>query len=188
MTLRAIGYGAGSANFTEKANVLRILIGDNEINEPGERWDAPVSVIETNLDDMSPQIYGYFVERALAAGALDVFSSSVLMKKSRPGVLLTILCDTAHLSRLMDLVFRETTTIGVRTYDVRRKTLDRELVPVATPFGDVRIKVSRMNGSVLNATPEYEDCQRIAAQRGIPLKEVIAAASFEIQRQRGSQK
>jgi pyridinium-3,5-bisthiocarboxylic acid mononucleotide nickel chelatase len=188
MTLRAIGYGAGSANFTEKANVLRILIGGNEINEPGERWDAPVSVIETNLDDMSPQIYGYFVERALAAGALDVFSSSVLMKKSRPGVLLTILCDPAHLSRLMDLVFRETTTIGVRTYDVRRKTLDRELVPVATPFGDVRIKVSRMNGSVLNATPEYEDCQRIAAQRGIPLKEVIAAASFEFQKQRGSQK
>jgi len=188
MTLRAVGYGAGSTNFTEKANVLRILIGDSEINEPGERWDAPVSVIETNLDDMSPQIYGYFVERALAAGALDVFSSSVLMKKSRPGVLLTILCDTAHLSRLMDLVFRETTTIGVRTYDVRRKTLDRELVPVATPFGDVRIKVSRMNGSVLNATPEYEDCQRIAAQRGIPLKEVIAAASFEFQKQRGSQK
>ncbi len=188
MTLRAIGYGAGSANFTEKANVLRILIGDNEINEPGERWDAPVSVIETNLDDMSPQIYGYFVERALAAGALDVFSSSVLMKKSRPGVLLTILCDPAHLSRLMDLVFRETTTIGVRTYDVRRKTLDRELVPVATSFGDVRIKVSRMNGSVLNATPEYEDCQRIAVQRGVPLKEVIAAASFEFQKQRGPQK
>ena len=188
MTLRAIGYGAGSANFTEKANVLRILIGDNEINEPGEHWDAPVSVIETNLDDMSPQIYGYFVERALAAGALDVFSYSVLMKKSRPGVLLTILCDPTHRSRLMDLVFRETTTIGVRTYDVRRKTLDRELVPVATPFGDVRIKVSRMNGSILNATPEYEDCQRIAAQRGIPLKEVIAAASFEFQKQRGSQK
>jgi uncharacterized protein (TIGR00299 family) protein len=188
MTLRAIGYGAGSANFTEKANVLRILIGDNEINEPGERWDAPVSVIETNLDDMSPQIYGYFVERALAAGALDVFSSSVLMKKNRPGLLVTLLSEPANLSRLIDLVFRETTTIGVRTYDVRRKTLDRELVPVATPFGDVRIKVSRMNGSVLNATPEYEDCQRIAAQRGIPLKEVIAAASFEFQKQRGSQK
>ena len=188
MTLRAIGYGAGSANFTEKANVLRILIGENEINEPGERWGAPVSVIEANLDDMSPQIYGYFVERALAAGALDVFSSSVLMKKNRPGLLVTLLSEPANLSRLIDLVFRETTTIGVRTYDVRRKTLDRELVPVATPFGDVRIKVSRMNGSVLNATPEYEDCQRIAAQRGIPLKEVIAAASFEFQKQRGLQK
>jgi pyridinium-3,5-bisthiocarboxylic acid mononucleotide nickel chelatase len=114
-------------------------------------------VIETNLDDMSPQIYGYFVDRALAAGALDVFSTSVLMKKNRPGQLVTLLCEHANLSRLMDLIFRETTTIGVRTYEVRRKTLDRELIPVSTPFGDVRVKVSRMNGSVLNATPEYED-------------------------------
>ena len=184
MTLQAVGYGAGSANLTEKANVLRILIGENATSEAGEHWDAPVSVIETNLDDMSPQIYGYFVERALAAGALDVFSTAVQMKKNRPGVLLTILCDAAHTARLIDLVFRETTTIGVRTYDVRRKVLDRELVPVATPFGEVRMKISRMNGSVLNATPEYEDCQRLAVEKGIPLKQVIAAASFEFQKQR----
>jgi len=184
MTLRAVGYGAGSADLTEKANVLRILIGENATSEAGEHWDAPVSVIETNLDDMSPQIYGYFVERALAAGALDVFSTAVQMKKNRPGVLLTILCEQAHAARLMDLVFRETTTIGVRTYDVRRKVLDRELVPVATPFGEVRMKISRMNGSVLNATPEYEDCQRLAAEKGIPLKQVIAAASFEFQKGR----
>jgi uncharacterized protein (TIGR00299 family) protein len=184
MTLQAVGYGAGSANLTEKANVLRILIGENATSEAGEHWDAPVSVIETNLDDMSPQIYGYFVERALAAGALDVFSTAVQMKKNRPGVLLTILCDAAHTARLIDLVFRETTTIGVRTYDVRRKVLDRELVPVATQFGEVRMKISRMNGSVLNATPEYEDCQRLAAEKGIPLKQVIAAASFEFQKQR----
>jgi len=188
MTLQAVGYGAGSANLTEKANVLRILIGENVIGEAGEHWDAPVSVIETNLDDMSPQIYGYFVERALAAGALDVFSTAVQMKKNRPGVLLTILCEQAHVARLMDLVFRETTTIGVRTYDVRRKVLDRELVPVATPFGEVRMKISRMNGSVLNATPEYEDCQRLAAEKGIPLKQVIAAASFEFQKQKESHK
>jgi uncharacterized protein (TIGR00299 family) protein len=184
MTLQAVGYGAGSTNLTEKANVLRILIGENATSEAGEHWDAPVSVIETNLDDMSPQIYGYFVERALAAGALDVFSTAVQMKKNRPGVLLTILCDAAHTARLIDLVFRETTTIGVRTYDVRRKVLDRELVPVVTPFGEVRMKVSRMNGSVLNATPEYEDCQRLAAEKGIPLKQVIAAASFEFQKQK----
>jgi uncharacterized protein (TIGR00299 family) protein len=184
MTLRAVGYGAGSADLTEKANVLRILIGENATSEAGEHWDAPVSVIETNLDDMSPQIYGYFVERALAAGALDVFSTAVQMKKNRPGVLLTILCDAAHTARLIDLVFRETTTIGVRTYDVRRKVLDRELVPVETPFGEVRMKISRMNGSVLNATPEYEDCQRLAAEKGIPLKQVIAAASFEFQKQK----
>jgi pyridinium-3,5-bisthiocarboxylic acid mononucleotide nickel chelatase len=188
MTLRAVGYGAGSADLTEKANVLRILIGENATSEAGEHWDAPVSVIETNLDDMSPQIYGYFVERALAAGALDVFSTAVQMKKNRPGVLLTILCDTAHTARLMDLVFRETTTIGVRTYDVRRKVLDRESVPVETPFGKVRMKVSRMNGSVLNATPEYEDCQRLAAKKGIPLKQVIAAASFEFQKQKEAHK
>jgi pyridinium-3,5-bisthiocarboxylic acid mononucleotide nickel chelatase len=188
MTLQAVGYGAGSADLKEKANVLRILIGENATSEAGEHWDAPVSVIETNLDDMSPQIYGYFVERALAAGALDVFSTAVQMKKNRPGVLLTILCDAAHTARLIDLVFRETTTIGVRTYDVRRKVLDRELVPVATQFGEVRMKISRMNGSVLNATPEYEDCQRLAAEKGIPLKQVIAAASFEFQKQNPAQK
>ncbi len=188
MTLRAVGYGAGSADLTEKANVLRILIGENATSEAGEHWDAPVSVIETNLDDMSPQIYGYFVERALAAGALDVFSTAVQMKKNRPGVLLTILCDAAHTPRLIDLVFRETTTIGVRTYDVRRKVLDRELVPVETQFGEVRMKISRMNGSVLNATPEYEDCQRLAAEKGIPLKQVIAAAAFEFQKQKEAHK
>src|SRR6202034_4229715 len=130
MTLRAVGYGAGSADFPEKANVLRILIGENAASEAGEHWAAPVSVIETNLDDMSPQIYGYFVEKALAAGALDVVSTAVQMNKNRPGVLLTILCESAHTAKMMDLVFRETTTIGVRTYDVRRKVLDREVVCV----------------------------------------------------------
>jgi uncharacterized protein (TIGR00299 family) protein len=184
MTLRAVGYGAGSADFSEKANVLRILIGENASSEAGEHWDLPVSVIETNLDDMSPQIYGYLVEKALAAGALDVFSTAVHMKKNRPGVLLTILCESAHTAKMMDLVFRETTTIGVRTYDVRRKVLDREMVRVDTQFGEVRMKISRMNGSVLNATPEYEDCQRLAAEKGIPLKQVIAAASFEFQKQK----
>jgi pyridinium-3,5-bisthiocarboxylic acid mononucleotide nickel chelatase len=184
MTLRAVGYGAGSADFSEKANVLRLLIGENSTSEAGEHWDAPVSVIETNLDDMSPQIYGYFVEKALAAGALDVFSTAVQMKKNRPGVLLTILCERAHTAKMMDLVFRETTTIGVRTYDVRRKVLDREMVRVETQFGEVRMKVSRMNGAVLNATPEYDDCQRLAAEKGIPLKQVLAAASFEFQKQK----
>jgi uncharacterized protein (TIGR00299 family) protein len=186
MTLRAVGYGAGSADFSEKANVLRILIGENASSEAGEHWDEPVSVIETNLDDMSPQIYGYFVEQALAAGALDVFSTAVQMKKNRPGVLLTILCESAHTAKMMDLVFRETTTIGVRTYDVRRKVLEREIVRVATQFGEVRMKISRMNGSVLNAAPEYDDCQRLAAEKGIPLKQVIAAASFEFQKQKES--
>jgi hypothetical protein len=185
MTLRTIGYGAGSADLKEKANVLRLLIGDStdaRESEVGERWDSPVTVIETNLDDMSPQIYGYFAERALTVGALDVFSTPVQMKKNRPGQLVTLLSDPENVTRLIDLIFSETTTIGVRTYDVRRKTLNREFVPVETPLGSVRMKVSRMNGTILNATPEYEDCQRIAAERGVPLKQVIAAASFEFQK------
>jgi uncharacterized protein (TIGR00299 family) protein len=182
MTLRAVGYGAGSADNAEKPNVLRLLVGENAVSEAGEYWGAPVTVIETNVDDMSPQIYGYFAEKALAAGALDVFSTPAQMKKNRPGLLVTLLCEPGNAARLIDLVFRETTTIGVRSYEARRKTLERELVPVATPFGEVRMKVSHMNGSVLNATPEYEDCQRIAAERGIPLKQVIAAASFEFQK------
>ena len=140
-------------------------------------------MIEANFDDMSPQIYGYFAERALAAGALDVFSAPVQMKKNRPGLLVTILAEPAKVAALIDLVFRETTTLGVRTHEVRRKILDREFVLVATPFGEVNMKVSRMNGTILNAAPEYEDCQRIAAQKGIPLKQVLAAASFEFQRQ-----
>ena len=184
MTLRTIGYGAGSADLREKANVMRLLVGDVDSmnaaeSKTGGRWDSPVTVIETNVDDMSPQIYGYFAERALAEGALDVFSTPVQMKKNRPGQLVTLLSEPENVARLIDLVFSETTTIGVRTYDVRRKTLNREFVPVETPLGSVRMKVSRMNGMILNATPEYEDCRKIAAERGVPLKQVIAAASFE---------
>jgi pyridinium-3,5-bisthiocarboxylic acid mononucleotide nickel chelatase len=184
MNLRAIGYGAGSADNEEKPNVLRLLIGEREVIEDGEKWDAPVTVIETNLDDMSPQIFGYITEKALELGALDVFSTAVQMKKGRPGVLLTLLARPEDASRLADLLFRETTTIGVRMHETRRKILDREQVVVATPFGEVRMKVARMNGSVLNATPEYDDCRRIAAERDVPLKQVIAAAAFEFEKSR----
>lgn len=188
MTLRAIGYGAGSADNAEKPNVLRLLIGERATTDPGEPpepreyWDAPVTAIETNLDDMSPQIYGYFAEKALEAGALDVFSTPAQMKKNRPGLLVTILSEPATVSKLIDLLFRETTTIGVRTHELRRKTLARELVPVATPYGEVHMKVSRLDGAVLNATPEYDDCRKLAAEQGVPLKQVIAAASFEYQK------
>ncbi len=182
MTLRAVGYGAGSADNGEKPNVLRLLIGERIASEPGEYWDAPVTAIETNLDDMSPQVYGYFADKALEAGALDVFATPAQMKKNRPGLLVTILAEPQNVAALIDLLFRETTTIGVRTYEVRRKTLAREFVSVATPFGDVRMKISRLNGVVLNAAPEYDDCRKIAAERGVPLKHVIAAASFEYQK------
>jgi pyridinium-3,5-bisthiocarboxylic acid mononucleotide nickel chelatase len=188
MRVRAIGYGAGSADLDEQPNALRIFVGEALEKESAGRWDQPVTVIEANLDDMSPQIYGYFVERALAAGALDIFSASVQMKKNRPGQLVTVLCEPSLASQLIDLIFRETTTIGVRTYEARRRTLERESVPVSTPFGEIRIKVSRLNGTVLNASPEYEDCQRIAAEKGIPLKQVLAAAAFHFEKKRESAK
>jgi len=188
MNLQSIGYGAGSADLAERPNVLRLFAGEAVGMEKGERWDAPVSVIEANVDDMNPQLYGYFVDRALEAGALDVFSTPVQMKKNRPGVLVTLLCDTVSRDKLIDLVFRETTTIGVRTYEVQRRTLEREFVPVETPLGEVRMKISRLNGTMLNAAPEYEDCRRIAAERGVSLKEVLTIANFHYQKGRENHK
>ena len=185
MTAAAIGYGAGTADLAEQPNVLRLFVGEAAAREAGSRWDDSVAVIEANLDDMNPQIYGYFVEKALQAGALEVFATPVQMKKNRPGQLLTVLCAPGGVDRLMDLIFRETTTIGARTYEVRRRTLERESVPVETPLGVIRMKLSRLNGQILNAQPEYEDCQRVAAERGVPLKQVIAEAAFAFQKQRG---
>lgn len=186
MTLKAIGYGAGSADLAQQPNVLRLMIGEmigeSTHANAGEHWDAPIAVIEANFDDMSPQIYGYFAEQALAAGALDIFSTAVQMKKNRPGQLVTLLCEPSNLKRLIDLIFRETTTIGIRTHEVRRQTLARESVPVQTPLGTIRMKISRLNGTLLNAAPEYEDCRRIATEQGLPLKEVFATANFHFQK------
>ena len=189
MKLRAVGYGAGSADLPQQPNVLRLMIGEMIGEIAGEsadhgaaHWDAPIAVLEANLDDMSPQIYGYFAEQALAAGALDIFSTAVQMKKNRPGQLVTVLCEPSNLKRLIDLIFRETTTIGIRTHEVRRQTLARESVPVDTPLGTIRMKLSRLNGTVLNAAPEYEDCRRIATEQGLPLKEVLATANFHFQK------
>jgi pyridinium-3,5-bisthiocarboxylic acid mononucleotide nickel chelatase len=185
MRLESTGYGAGSADLKEQANVLRILTGVAQ--EYVGPLDEVVDVIEANIDDMNPQIYGYFVDQALAAGALDIFSTAVQMKKNRPGQLVTLLCDATHTQKLIDLLFRETTTIGVRTHSAQRRTLARQSITVATPLGDVRMKVARMNGTVLNAAPEFEDCRRIAATQGIPLKDVLAAANYYFQKTREPQ-
>ncbi|MFY9583381.1 MAG: nickel pincer cofactor biosynthesis protein LarC [Candidatus Acidiferrales bacterium] len=182
MTVAAIGYGAGAAELPEQPNVLRLFVGESVAQGAGEPWDDAIVVLEANLDDMNPQIYGYFVERALQAGALDVFATAVQMKKNRPGQLVTLLCEPAAVDRLTDLIFRETTTIGVRSYTARRRTLQRESIPVETPLGRIRMKVSRLNGHVLNVAPEYEDCQRVAAEHGVPLKQVLAEAAFQFQK------
>lgn len=184
MVVRQIGYGAGAADLAEQPNVLRLFLGD-ALAAPAGAWPESVAVIETNLDDMNPQLYGYFAEQALEAGALDVFALPVQMKKNRPGQLVTILAEPGDVDRLVELLFRETTTLGVRVHEARRRTLARETVAVETPHGTVRMKVARRNGHVVNAAPEFEDCRRIAAACGLPLKQVLADAIASFHRPGG---
>jgi uncharacterized protein (TIGR00299 family) protein len=184
MTVEAVGWGAGSAELAEQPNVLRLFVGE-AAQEQAARWNESITVIEANVDDMNPQLYGYFVERAMAAGALDVYAAPVQMKKNRPGTLLTVLAEPEAAERLVELVFRETTTIGVRMHEARRRALDRELVAVQTPLGVIRVKVARVNGRVENVAPEYDDCRRIAEERGVPLKQVLAETMFYYRKQSG---
>lgn len=172
MRLRRIGYGAGSRDFAECPNVLRVFIGEADGTTPARR----VVVIEAEIDDMNPQIFGVLMDRLMAAGALDVFFTAIQMKKNRPGTLLSVVAPAEAREPLTALVFRETTTIGVRYAEMQRECLEREAVTVATPFGPVRIKLARRNGEVLNAAPEFDDCVRIAADTGRPVKDVQAAA------------
>jgi len=175
MSVSAIGYGAGTADLEGQPNVLRLMVGEAAGKTvPG--YDQEITVIEANLDDMNPQIYGYFQEKALAAGALDVFTAPVQMKKNRPGTLLTVLCRPAEAQALMSLIFAETTTFGVRTHSAQRRVLPREFVNVATKFGEVRVKLSRVNGRILHVAPEYDDCRKLAEEKNVPLQQVISEA------------
>ena len=171
MRLRRVGYGAGSRDFHDTPNVLRVLLGESDSSQT-----HAVVVIEAEIDDMNPQIFGMLMDRLLADGALDVFYTAIQMKKNRPGTLLTIVASPGSRERLTSTVFRETTTIGVRYREMARECLDRDSVSVDTPFGAVRIKVARRHGEILNASPEFDDCTRIAAAAGRPVKDVQAAA------------
>jgi len=175
MTVSAIGYGAGSMELEGQPNVVRIMIGE-AADKVITGFDEEISVIEANLDDMNPQIYGYFLEKALAAGALDVYTTPVQMKKNRPGTLLTLLCKPQDANALMSLVFAETTTFGARTYRAQRRTLPRESVNVHTQFGDVRVKLSRVNGRILHVAPEFDDCRKLAVEKNVPLQRVFNEA------------
>jgi pyridinium-3,5-bisthiocarboxylic acid mononucleotide nickel chelatase len=175
MSVAAIGYGAGTADLEGQPNVVRIMIGE-AAEKTVAGFDEEIAVIEANLDDMNPQIYGYFLEKALAAGALDVYTTPVQMKKNRPGTLLTVLCRPRETNTLMSLIFAETTTFGARTFRAQRRTLPREFLNVATAFGDVRIKISRLNGRILHVAPEYDDCRKLAVEKNMPLQRVISEA------------
>lgn len=182
MTVSAIGYGAGTRDLKDQPNVLRVLLGESA--ETGESAREPrVAVIEANLDDMNPLIGGYFMEQALATGALDVFYTPVQMKKNRPGLVLTVICPPERADALSELIFQQTTTIGLRLYEAQRRVLERAFVTVEMPLGPVRMKLAKLNGRLLNAAPEYEDCQRLAREKSVPLKQVLADAQFYFRQQ-----
>ena len=172
MRVARIGYGAGDRDPKGTPNVLRMLEGTRA--EAG--GDARVVKIETEIDDMNPQLFGPLMDSLLAAGALDVFYTPVQMKKSRPGTLVTIVAPPSAREALTGILFRESTTIGIRYEEMSRTCLDRSVETVSTPYGEVRFKVARRDGQELNASPEFDDCARLAAQHGVSIKVVQAAA------------
>ena len=172
MRVDKVGYGAGSADPQGTPNVLRIVVGRAADDTPGDR----VVVIECEIDDMNPQIFGSVMDSLYAAGALEVFYVPVQMKKNRPGTLLTVIAPPGKRQTMTDIVFRETTTIGLRHHEVERQCLAREIVTVETPIGPVRFKLASHGGHIVNAAPEFEDCARLAAEHGRPVKDVQAIA------------
>jgi uncharacterized protein (TIGR00299 family) protein len=172
MSIEKVGYGAGDRDDPTTPNVLRVLIGTATADRQTER----VTVVECEIDDMNPQIFGVVMDRLYAAGALEVFYVPVQMKKNRPGTLLTVIVAPERLPQISDVIFQETTTIGLRHSEVDRDCLQREIVPVDTPLGAVRFKIARREGRVMNAVPEFEDCARLAAANNLPVKEVQAMA------------
>jgi hypothetical protein len=176
MRVDHIGYGAGTRTTKDFPNVLRLSIGDAADALPSHFGSEVVTVLETALDDLSPQVLAHVAEAALAAGALDVMLTPVIMKKGRPGTLLTVLCNPPAGPALEQLLLRETTTLGVRTRQDRRSCLDRAHHIVATPYGDIRIKIGSLAGEALNAAPEFEDCRAAAALHRVAVKQVQQAA------------
>jgi pyridinium-3,5-bisthiocarboxylic acid mononucleotide nickel chelatase len=170
------GFGAGTRDFTAQPNVVRLTVGDSVAAFAANTSSETISVLEANLDDLNPQIFGYVMDRVFEEGALDAFAVPVQMKKNRPGTVLTILCKPEGAAKLTQMLFTETTTLGLRRRDEMRTVLARCWESVPTAWGEVRIKIATMNGSVTNYAPEYEDCRRLATEHHVPLKQVMADA------------
>jgi uncharacterized protein (TIGR00299 family) protein len=173
MTIESTGYGAGRREYPDFPNVLRVFVGETGSNPA---TDERLWMIETNLDDASPQIIGHVMDRVLESGALDCFFTPVQMKKNRPGVLLSVLCGPGEKEAVMKLLFMETTTLGVRSYQVERRALERSVVRVETQYGPIDVKVAHLDGRVVNEMPEFEQCREAAVKADVPLKVVEEAA------------
>ncbi|MDT5293203.1 MAG: pyridinium-3,5-bisthiocarboxylic acid mononucleotide nickel chelatase [Acidobacteriota bacterium] len=213
MRVEATGYGAGTREYQSFPNVLRVLVGEAEADDDGARVaagarhfdvaaaqqvdagarqvdagmhaDEELLMVETNVDDASPQVLGHLLERALACGALDCYLTHVQMKKNRPGVLVSILCRASEREAMLDLLFAETPTFGVRSYGVSRRALEREAVTVETEFGTIAVKVGRHKGQTVSATPEFEECRAAALAHGVPLRAVQEAARAAFRQRKG---
>jgi len=172
MTIEAIGCGAGRRDGRTRPNLLRVLIGETGMPDEADE----VVVLETNLDDMTPQTVGFTVDRLLAAGALDVFCTPIYMKKNRPAVMISVLAEPTAQAAIEGVLFAETTTFGIRSYRASRRKLHRSHETVETPYGPIRLKVGRQGSSIRTVTPEFEDCRAAAERAGVPLREVVAAA------------
>jgi uncharacterized protein (TIGR00299 family) protein len=179
MKTAATGYGAGTREYQDFPNVLRVMLG-----ETASALDERLWMLETNLDDASPQIIGHVMERVLELGALDCFFTPVQMKKNRPGVLLSVLCGREEKEAVMKLLFTETTTLGVRSYEVTRRALERSVVTVETQYGPIDVKVAHLEGRVVNEMPEFEQCRLAAAKANVPLKIVEDAARIALAKKR----
>jgi hypothetical protein len=168
MTVERVGYGAGRDELPHP-NLLRLMIGAPFISSGKER----VMVVETNIDDMNPQFYDYVIENLLTMEVMEVFLTPLLMKKNRPGTLLTVICSPEKLSSVTEFLLKETTTIGLRWHEEERSKADREIVLLHTRYGKIRFKLARWEGRVVNVSPEYDDCKLAAVKKKVPLKEVF---------------
>lgn len=172
MRVNRIAHGAGNKDFPGQPNILRLFTGESAAS-----YEEDTSlVIETNIDDMNPQVYDYLIERLMKAGAQDAYLTPIIMKKGRPAILLSVLTDRGKADDLLNVIFCETTSIGVRIHEVGRKKLSREIGEIETKFGKVRVKIGKRGDEVLNVSPEYEDCRKIAEEKNVPLKIVMAEA------------
>jgi uncharacterized protein (TIGR00299 family) protein len=174
MKVERIGYGAGRDDFPHP-NLLRLVIGIPSVNSGMER----VMVVETNIDDMNPQFYDYILEKLLAMGVMEVFLTPIMMKKNRPGTLLKVICPSEKLTSVTGFLLKETTTLGLRWHEEERNRAEREILTLGTRYGKIRFKLARWEGRVVNLSPEYEDCKRLAVKKKITLKEVFEEARKE---------
>jgi pyridinium-3,5-bisthiocarboxylic acid mononucleotide nickel chelatase len=175
LRVRSIGYGAGDRDFKEHANVVRVMVGEPS----GASELTTVTVIEANIDDASPQLIGYAMESMIEAGALDAVVVPAQMKKGRPGVMIQVIAGNDKREELADILFRETTTLGIRFHTVERRVQSREWIPVQTPYGVVRVKAGDQGFA-----PEYEDARQIASVSGVPLKQILAEAAYAYLKQK----